>query len=149
MNTLLTPIILAAGASSRMGSPKSLLELGGRLALDRVLDTAAEAGLGRAIVVLGAEADAVAAKTDLARATVVRNPDWATGMTSSVQAGIRALPRTAEGFFVWPVDLPLVTASTLAELASRFWILRQNRRDPIVLPKSSRRGHPVLFDRKF
>ena len=149
MSHLLIPIILAAGASSRMGRPKALLELGGRLAIDRMLDTAAEAGLGRPIAVLGSEADTLEAKADLSRATVVRNTDWAKGMTSSVQCGLRAVPREAEGFFVWPVDLPLVPAATLAELASRFWILRQNRRDPIVVPKASRRGHPVLFDHRY
>lgn len=149
MNLLLTPIILAAGASSRMGRPKALLEIGGRLAIDRVLDAAAEAGLGRAIVVIGAEADHLEAHADLSRATVVRNAGWAKGMTSSVQCGLRSLPAGSQGFFVWPVDLPLVPPSTLADLATRFWILRQNRRDPIVVPKSTRRGHPVLFDRRY
>lgn len=147
MNRLLVPVVLAAGASTRMGRPKALLDIGGRTALDRVLDTAA--GMGKAVVVLGSEADAVEKGCSLARAAVVRNADWAAGMTSSVQAGVRALPRDAEGFFVWPVDLPFVRAETLEEMASRFWILRQNRREPIVIPRAGRRGHPVLFDRAY
>lgn len=149
MNHLLTPLILAAGASSRMGRPKALLDIGGRAALDCVLDTAAAAGLGKAVVVLGSDAEAVARGMDAGRATVVRNEDWAKGMTSSVQAALRVLPPEAEGFLVWPVDLPFVRVETVAELGMRFWILRQNRRQPIVLPKAGRRGHPVLFDRAY
>ncbi len=149
MNHLLTPLILAAGASSRMGRPKALLDIGGRAALDCVLDTAAAARLGKAVVVLGSDAEAVERGSGAGRATVVRNADWAKGMTTSVQAALKALPREAEGFLVWPVDLPFVRAETVAELAMRFWILRQNRRLPIVLPKAGRRGHPVLFDRAY
>ncbi|KAF0240353.1 MAG: putative MobA-like [Planctomycetota bacterium] len=147
MNHLLTPIVLAAGASSRMGTSKALLDFGGRTALDRVLDTAA--GFGKAVVVLGSGAEEIEKRCELGRATVVRNSDWAKGMTSSLQTGLKALPENAEGFFVWPVDLPLVPAETLRELGMRFWILRQNRRRPIVIPKASRRGHPVLFDRVY
>jgi CTP:molybdopterin cytidylyltransferase MocA len=132
-----------------MGRPKALLDIGGRAALDCVLDTVAAAGLGKAVVVLGSDADAVEKGIGAGRATVVRNADWAKGMTSSVQAALRVLPPGAEGFLVWPVDLPFVRAETVAELGMRFWILRQNRRTPIVLPKAGRRGHPVLFDRAY
>jgi molybdenum cofactor cytidylyltransferase len=149
MNATLVPLVLAAGASSRMGRPKALLDLAGRTALDRILDTCAWAGLARAVVVLGSDADAVEAGTDGKRGTIVRHAEWAKGMTTSAQAGVRALPASAEGFLVWPVDLPLVPAATLGELAIRFWILRQNRKSPIVVPRSGRRGHPVLFDRAY
>lgn len=132
-----------------MGSPKALLVLGGRTSLDRILDTAGEANLGRAVVVLGSQAEAVKAGCDLARADAVVNAAWATGMTSSVQAGLAALPRDAEGFFVWPVDLPLVPREILTEMTTRFWINRQNARVPIVVPRAGRRGHPVLFDRRY
>ncbi len=130
-----------------MGSPKALLQFGSRTALDRVLDTCA--GFGRPVVVLGSGADEIEKGCALGRATVVRNPDWSRGMTSSLQAGLRALPGDSEGFLVWPVDLPLVAAEAVSELGMRFWILRQNRRQPIVIPKASRRGHPVLFDRAY
>ena len=149
MNHFLIPLILAAGASSRMGRPKALLDLGGRTALDRILDTCALAGLGPPIVVLGCGAEAVEAGADVKRATVVRNAEWERGMTSSVQAGLKGLPKFAEGVFVWPVDLPLVPAQVPREMGLRFWILRQSRREPIVIPVGARRGHPVLFDRRY
>ncbi|MBI2922498.1 MAG: nucleotidyltransferase family protein [Planctomycetes bacterium] len=149
MNHYLSPVVLSAGASSRMGRPKALLDLGGRLALDRILDTCALAGFAEAVVVLGAASEEITAGCDLKRARTVVNADWERGMTTSVQCGVRAIPDFAEGFLVWPVDVPLVPAATARELGLRFWILRQNRRNPIVVPKAGRRGHPVLFDRSY
>ncbi|NUN49412.1 MAG: nucleotidyltransferase family protein [Candidatus Brocadiae bacterium] len=149
MNSRLVPVVLAAGASSRMGRPKPLLDLRGRTALDRILDVCALAGVAPAVVVLGSDAEAVEAGCDLGRAIVARHGEWARGMTSSLQAGLRVLPAFAEGVFVWPVDLPLVPAQVVRELAIRFALARQNQRLPILIPRGSRRGHPVLFDRGY
>lgn len=135
---MITPVVLAAGASRRMGRPKALLNFDGRTALDRVLE--AFAGLGAPVVVLGAAAGKIAPRLP-AGTRVVVNPDPDAGQTSSLKAGIRAVPPDAEGFLFHPVDFPLVRAGDVARLVDAFRASRAS----VVLPAFGfRRGHPVL-----
>lgn len=107
-------LVLAAGASSRMGYPKALLPT-----LDNVplavhqMRLLRSAGCARVAVVLGSRADAIAAK--ITDGEVVRNPDWEKGRLTSLQAGLRALPE-ANVFLVLPVDTVGVRTETLAAL---------------------------------
>jgi len=126
---VIVPVILAAGASTRMGRAKAALDFGGRTALDLVLDACA--GLGEPIVVLGASTG-----VQVARGRVVVNPDWARGQTSSLKAGLRA---SSGDFLLFPVDFALVTADDVRAIASAS--------GRIVIPsRDMRRGHPVRFD---
>src|SRR5256885_2131320 len=93
-----------------MGRSKPLLDFDGRSCLQLALDACKAAGTGRPIVVLGHEADAVRAKIGLDGATVVVNADYEKGQTSSLKAGLRRLPTTAEAFLLHPADLPLIEA---------------------------------------
>jgi molybdenum cofactor cytidylyltransferase len=134
-------IILAAGASSRMGRPKALLEYQGETFLARlvrVLGTACDS----VIVVLGHHADALRPHVP-PRARIETNPDPDRGQLSSLQTALRALPGDVAGFAFVPVDCPAVAERTVERLAEAF-----ARRDPetlFVIPrKSGRRGHPVF-----
>lgn len=95
-------LVLAAGASSRMGYPKALLPTSANVPLAvhqmRLLRTA---GCQRVAVVLGAQAESIAKK--ITDGEVVRHPDWAKGRLTSIQAGLRALPG-ADGYVLLPVD---------------------------------------------
>jgi molybdenum cofactor cytidylyltransferase len=84
-------VILAAGASARLGRPKALLTIGGRSLLRHVVDCAAGAGCEPVIVVLGAGAEAVRSELSGLAVEMAYNPDWSRGLGSSVRAGIRAL----------------------------------------------------------
>lgn len=145
MASSLIPVILAAGASIRMGSPKPLLDLGGKTALARVLEACRGAALPRPVVVLGHHAEEVRRGVDLSGATVVLNQEPERGMASSLQEGLRAMPAEARGFLIFPADYPLVTWRELVLLEEAF------ERDPkgrIYVPAfESRRGHPVACDR--
>jgi len=86
-------IVLAAGRGARMGSPKQLLELDGRPLLQHVIDAAAAAPLEGVIVVLGHEAERVAAALDLpAGVVVVANPRHRDGQSTSLRAGLGHAP---------------------------------------------------------
>ncbi len=84
-------LLLAAGQGRRYGQPKALVRLGGRLLVERAVATLRAGGVDPVLVVLGAAAAEVTALADLAGARVVVNPDWASGMASSLRAGLTAL----------------------------------------------------------
>jgi CTP:molybdopterin cytidylyltransferase MocA len=135
-------IVLAAGRSERMGTLKPLLPCGRTNFLGAVLDTLAASGVDDVRVILGHGAQEVRSATALREELFRYNPDHAAGMLTSVQCGIRSLPRGTRGFLIWPVDHPLVTAETVDSL-----LLELSRGEPaVVLPvHHGRRGHPVLF----
>jgi molybdenum cofactor cytidylyltransferase len=135
-------IILAAGASSRMGRPKPLLELDGETFLDRVIDRFS--GICRpVIVVLGYGADQVRAGIVRgAQAIILVNPAPERGMLSSLQCGLRHVPDTAEAVLFTPVDLPCITRDTIERLAAA-------EPAPVAIPTfQGRKGHPVRVSQK-
>jgi len=84
-------IILAAGESRRLGRPKQLVRMGGETLLDRTFRIVREAGAFPILVVLGANQEAILGKSTFESARVVSNPNWRTGFSSSICAGIHAL----------------------------------------------------------
>ena len=140
---MLPALILAAGASSRMGRTKALLPLpGGQTFLSRLDSTLRAAGIDEIVAVIAHDADAIeaAASTARLRLRFVRNPDPSRGQLSSLLAGLDAL---SDGpILVTPVDLPLVTPATV-RLVVDAW---RATRAAIVRPqRNGRHGHPVIF----
>jgi CTP:molybdopterin cytidylyltransferase MocA len=144
------PIILAAGRGSRIGMPKALLKVGGVPALTRCLATcaaaAATAPLAPPIVVAGHGLERVRELAGTAGdVRLVVNPAPDRGQTSSVKAGLGALPAQAAGVLILPVDHPLVEPGDIVALCEAALA------DPeswVVLPSYRRRaGHPVLVRR--
>jgi molybdenum cofactor cytidylyltransferase/nicotine blue oxidoreductase len=112
-------LVLAAGGGRRMGGPKALLRHAGRPLVEGALRTVREAGCDPVVVVLGAAADRVRAAADLTGATVVVNRAWATGLGSSLRAGLAEVARTgAEAALVVPVDMPGITVRAVHRVAS-------------------------------
>lgn len=137
----MVPIILAAGASTRMGRSKALLDFDGRTALERVLE--AYSGIGPLIVVLGPDHAELRARVDLSRVTVALNPDPASGQLESLKAGLRLLP-AGEDFLFQPVDFVLIRPSEVRRLIEAF----QDPAVSVCVPSHARRrGHPVLCRR--
>jgi len=134
-------IVLAAGASSRMGSCKALLDLGGRTLLARAVAAFAGVGVGDVIVVTGHSGGGVGTAAAVLGARPVPNPRHAEGMYSSVQAGAAAVPE-GRRFFVLPVDCPLVRPETVGRLAR----IADPGEASVVLPTNGGRpGHPPLL----
>ena len=104
-------IVLAAGSSRRMGSPKQLLDVHGRPLLELVVGHANASRLDDVIVVLGGAADEIQRRVDFGRARVLINPDHESGMASSLRAGLAAL--SAE------VDVAMVILGDQPDVAGR------------------------------
>ena len=146
---MIRAIVLAAGASSRMGQAKAALPLGttGDTVVARVVATLLAAGLPSVAVVAGAHIDAVRAAMPRfePRARVVEHLGWAQGQLSSLLAGLAAVDGpNLEAVLVTLVDVPLVRPDSVAAIVHAW---RQSRA-PIVRPvDGDRHGHPVIFDR--
>jgi molybdenum cofactor cytidylyltransferase len=137
------PIVLAAGASSRMGRPKALLDFDGRTALALALE--AMAGLAPPIIVLGPNRVEIEARANLSGARVAVNPDVASGQTASLRAALAMLPPEGEAFVFMPVDYPLVQRSDVARLVEA---MQAAPSKAVFIPSHEmRRGHPVLCRR--
>jgi CTP:molybdopterin cytidylyltransferase MocA len=140
-------VVLAAGASSRMGQPKALLDFDGRTCLELVLGSCLQASLARVILVTGPEGDAIRARAVLPglATTLAINPTPERGMLTSLQAGLRELPGDAAAFLIFPVDFPLSPGREIRRLCAAF--ARRGAGQRIFVPSfARRRGHPVLLE---
>ncbi len=134
-------LLLAAGGGRRMGNrPKALLPYGGRPMVEHALGVLRAGGCTRVRVVLGAEAARVLATADLDDADVVLNPDWETGMGSSLRAGLTGL--VADAALIGLVDTPGVTPEAVARVLACGAELAAASYD-------GERGHPVLIASRF
>ena len=113
-------VLLAAGTSSRMGKNKLFLELGGVSVLRRAARAALAAGLDPLLVVLGHESERAREELAGIACTPVLNPDYASGMNTSLRAGIAAAPPDAAAAMVLLADMPFVTAQMIETVAQRW-----------------------------
>jgi len=109
-------LVLAAGSSSRMGSPKQLLPVGGRPLLELVLERVNASSLDEVVVVLGAASDRITAEIEMGRARVLLNPDHREGMSTSLLAGLHALDDSVGRVVVILGDQPAISAELLDRL---------------------------------
>ena len=137
-------IILAAGASRRMGTPKALLQFQGETFLDRLIRLFS-AVASPVIVVVGHHAEAIRSGIQRSpEAVFVTNPDPERGMLSSLQCGLAAIPSEAQAALFTPVDHPNLEASTLEQLTSDFLATQA----PVTVPThDGKHGHPVCIAR--
>jgi molybdenum cofactor cytidylyltransferase len=136
-------VLLAAGLSTRLGRPKQLLPYGGRPLLRHVAETGLLAGLAPLVVVLGPQPEAMRAALTGLPVQVVENPRYAEGQSTSVRAGVAALPPTTPAVVMLLVDMPGVTPAVIRALIDAW----RATGAPIVRPQhAGQPGNPVLFD---
>jgi molybdenum cofactor cytidylyltransferase len=140
----LQPLIIAAGASSRMGQDKAELIIDGLMNFTRIVNSCSLAGLQKApVVVRGCYTELPGHSEDV---RLVINTKWSLGRTGSIQAGLRAAPGSF--YLLWPVDIPLVRLSTIEALVEI--CERQSRSKELWIPSyNQRRGHPIIFNEEF
>jgi molybdenum cofactor cytidylyltransferase len=138
-------VVLAAGGSSRFGSPKQLARWQGQTFIERAVDTALAAAAGQpVVVVLGAEIEQSRALLKDKPIEIIINHRWGQGQSTSMQAGLAALPGHVGSAIFVLVDLPQLTPDVLTALIDR----HRQTLAPIVWPEfEGQRGNPVLFDR--
>jgi molybdenum cofactor cytidylyltransferase len=142
-------VVLAAGASSRMGTPKAGLSLGdpADTFVSRLIRRLIEAGLPDIVVVTGAQPSAVRLAAGRIRPPVrfEHNDNWAEGQLTSLIAGLAERPGDVlEAVLVTLVDAPLVSVATIQRVLETWRACRA----PIVRPaRGDVHGHPVIFDR--
>ncbi len=155
-------LVLAAGESSRMGTPKQLLEYGGDSFLKRAIEGFIRAGADDIVVVCGYMFErmkdhifnsnySISKKELMDRLIIVENADYKSGQLSSIKAGLNAFTRKKavdfyRGFMIQLIDRPLVRYDTFIKLKETFVSGAQ----PILIPSyQMKRGHPACFSSEF
>jgi molybdenum cofactor cytidylyltransferase len=138
----LSAIILAAGLSSRMGELKATLPLGSGTVLEQCIGLFRDYGIEDLIVVIGHRSEETGVIAERAGARLVHNPEFASGMYSSIRTGVRHLAERSNGFFLLPVDIPLVRPGTVRLLARSFTTPPFQITYPTF---DGKRGHPPLI----
>jgi len=141
VNERYAAIILAGRLSTRMKQFKPLLPLDGETITDRVITTFLSAGVD-VFLVTGHRHDDIIKGIKKYNITIVHNPDYKKGMFSSIQAGVSHLKPLHKGFFILPVDIPLVRIATVRSLMEA----ALENPDNIIYPTfGGKRGHPPLI----
>jgi molybdenum cofactor cytidylyltransferase len=145
---MISAIVLAAGESRRMGECKQLLPWHGKTVLEHLLNTLLSSSLNEVILVLGHEAERILEKISTRGIQVVFNPDYREGMSTSLRRGLTAMNQDAEAFLIVLADQPALTPEIIRQLIDAFRRAQPGKN--IVAPSfQGRRGHPVLFGRKY
>ena len=136
-------IVLAAGESSRFGTPKALASFRERTVIQCIQNTLINSQVDEIIIVLGAHAARI--KPSLLnhkKVKVVHNKDYKLGQTSSFQAALPVVHPSAEGMLLWPVDFPSIKTETVDRLLT--WAKQQSAL--LTIPTyQNKKGHPPFF----
>lgn len=142
-------IILAAGMSKRLGTPKQLLRFKGKYLLEHVLEAALASLLDSVFLVLGYESDRIAKALELQKAPSrlrkIVNPQYTEGMSRSLCSGLTAAQSFPSVMFLLG-DQPLLDSGIINFLLYRF---RESKKDICVPVYGNRRGNPVIFSQRF
>jgi molybdenum cofactor cytidylyltransferase len=137
-------LVLAAGASTRLGQPKQLVKLGGRPALHRVVSNAVAIAGHAVTVVIGAHARDLTHLLGHSPASVILNREWEEGMAASIRRGMAALPAACEAVMILLGDQVAVTVDDLKRLVSAW-----KEQDSVIASATYERhvGVPAIFPR--
>jgi molybdenum cofactor cytidylyltransferase len=142
-------VILAAGTSSRMGSPKQLLDYKGKNLLRHAVDTALETECASVFVVLGANSELLRKELKDKPVTVLENANWQEGMASSIRCGLEYITSTIlrpDSIIFMVCDQPYVSSALLLSLIEK----KRETKMPIVASSYENKfGTPALFHRSF
>ncbi|MFN6528668.1 nucleotidyltransferase family protein [Nostoc sp. ChiSLP03a] len=142
-------MILAAGASTRMGTPKQLLLYQGRSFLQYITDIAIASVCQPVVVVLGANAEQIHPQIKQLPVKVVKNSNWACGMSTSIKSGIELLnnlPQKIEAVVITLCDQPFVSTQIINQLVDTYY---STKKPIIACEYGDTLGVPALFSQTF
>lgn len=144
---MIAAVVLSAGESSRMGRPKALLPIEGETFIGRIVTALKRTQVGKIVVVLGHNAEELAAAIRPLAVEILVNPDYKLGQLSSLQVAARHLQNDADcdGMLLHLVDHPYIDAALVDRMIQRF---HETPKDIVVPRWRGKRGHPVLFSRR-
>jgi molybdenum cofactor cytidylyltransferase len=141
---MITAIILAAGESRRMQTPKALLKIGDEVFAECIARKCNEAGISVIYIITGAHREEIQQQMrGKYEVDFIFNFRYPEGQLSSLKEGLRNLPTGSSAALVWPVDQPLVRVDTVKLLLKEHEAARKHVTIPVY---DSRHGHPVIYD---
>lgn len=139
-------IILAAGESKRMGSPKMLLPFRNKTVIETVIENVMAAGLEDVILVLGAEMDKIRKFTEKYPVRHCHNENYKSGMLSSVRCGFAFLPAGCRATLVMPGDQPMIKPKEIIRVMEAY---RDSGKGLVMPVYKKKRGHPLMVDARY
>ena len=146
---MITAIILSAGESRRMGTPKALLPIKGNSFIEQLISDLKATKVGKVIIVLGYNPDEIQRRIQGLEVTTLINKDYPKGQLSSLITALKFLEaeqidETIDGVLVHLVDHPFLNPSLVNEMIDQFY---RSKKLIVVPTYHGKRGHPVLFSR--
>jgi molybdenum cofactor cytidylyltransferase len=143
---MLTAIVPAAGLSTRMGRNKLLLSFKGKPLIAHAVDTLLASQIQNVVVVVGHEAEKLKQSLEGKRITLVDNPVYREGMSTSLRAGLEAVPSQAEAIMIYLADQPLLEPHEINQLIQALAEARTHNQSIVVPFFHGQRGNPVILD---
>ena len=139
---MICAIVLAAGLSRRMGVQKLLLPFGGKTVIAHIVDQLLASTVDEVYVVVGHQAERISRELSGRQVSIVKNPNYKSGMLSSVRCGLQSLPKKCRAVLVVLGDQPSVTTELIDQMLQSFAATEKSILVPLYKGK---RGHPILF----
>ena len=146
---MIAAIVPAAGMSTRMGRNKLLLAFKGKPLIAQAVDTLLQSEVDEIVVVIGHEADKVKAKLQGRQVTIVENPSYGQGMSTSIRVGLGAVSSDARAIMIYLADQPLLEPEDVNRLIRAFAEAREHNKSIVVPFYRGQRGNPVILDASY
>jgi len=139
-------VILAAGESKRMGSPKMILPYMGMTIIEKVIENVTSSSVDETVVVVGCDSEKVLEAIAGRLVMHIVNDNYKSGMLSSVKCGIGSLPEDFRAVLIFPGDQPMIEAEVINLVIN---VYKESGRGIIIPVFNGKRGHPLLIDKKY